>query len=48
MVTVPLVRLPVGPMIASAIALGIILVVGTAVPLRRILRIDVMRTIQSR
>lgn len=48
MVTVPLVRLPVGPMIASAIALGMILVVGTAVPLRRILRIDVMRTIQSR
>jgi len=48
LVTVPLIRVPVGPMLASAGALGLIMLVGTALPLRRILRLDVMRTIQRR
>jgi hypothetical protein len=47
MLTVPLIRVPVVPMIASAIALALIMILGTAIPLRRVLRIDVVRTITS-
>ena len=42
----PLVSLPVTPTIACAGTLTLVLLLGTAVPLRRVLRLDVMRVIQ--
>jgi ABC-type antimicrobial peptide transport system permease subunit len=44
---VPLVTLPVLPTVASAGTLILIAIVGTAVPLRRVMRLDVMRTLQG-
>jgi ABC-type antimicrobial peptide transport system permease subunit len=41
------VTLPLLPTFASAVALFGIMLLGTAVPLRRVLRLDVMRTIQG-
>jgi predicted permease len=47
MARVPLITLPVAPTIATAATLLVILVLGTVVPIRRVLRLDVMRTIQA-
>lgn len=44
---VPLVRLAVAPTVASAATLLTIMAIGTIIPLRRILRLDVMRTVQG-
>jgi predicted permease len=43
----PLVTLPVVPAAVCAATLALIAVVGTAVPLRRVLRMDVIRSIQG-
>jgi len=42
-----LIILPVMPTIACAVTLVIISIVGTAMPLRRVLKMDVMRTVQG-
>ena len=44
---VPLVTLPILPTAVSATTLVLIAIVGTAVPLRRVMRLDVMRTVQG-
>lgn len=43
----PLVTLPIVPTAVSAATLVVIAIVGTAVPLRRVMRLDVMRTVQG-
>jgi putative ABC transport system permease protein len=43
----PLVVLHVGPTVAAALSLIAIAVLGTSLPLRRILKLDVMRTVQG-
>jgi hypothetical protein len=42
-----LIVLPVMPMIACAVTLVVIAIVATAAPMRRVLRMDVMRTVQG-
>lgn len=43
----PLLTLPVGPVALAAATLVVIAAIGVALPLRRLLRLDVMRTVQS-
>jgi putative ABC transport system permease protein len=43
----PLVTLPIVPTLASGLTLVMIAFAGTIVPLRRVLRLDVMRTVQG-
>ena len=43
----PLVTLPIVPTAVAAATLVVIAIVGTAVPLRRVMRLDVMRTVQG-
>lgn len=45
---VPLVRMPFGAAVASAATLIVIMGIATALPLRRVFRIDVMRVVQGR
>jgi putative ABC transport system permease protein len=47
MMSNPLIVLPVGQVVACAVTLVVILIVATAVPMRRVLRMDVMRTVQG-
>lgn len=47
MMKAPLVTLQVTPTVASAVTLLVITVLGTSVPLRRVLRMDVMRAVQG-
>jgi ABC-type antimicrobial peptide transport system permease subunit len=46
MSAVPFVTLKPGPTIAATLTLVVIAVAGTAMPLRRVLTLDIMRTIQ--
>jgi putative ABC transport system permease protein len=43
----PLVLFQLGPALAAAVALCVVLLVANAVPMRRVLRLDVMRAINS-
>jgi putative ABC transport system permease protein len=42
-----LVRLPIGPLAASGVTLVLVMALAVSVPLRRVLRLDVMRTVQG-
>jgi predicted permease len=47
LMTQPLVRLHFAPTAATAVTLFVIMLVGSSLPMRRVLRLDVMRTVNS-